>query len=262
MFRIVALGLLLSLFSFSALLAQEQLMPCRRGEFYGFCDARDQVRIPAVYHMALTFEGELAPVVCSDMQWWMIDRKGVLRFNSLRWHDQAPLRLYRGVYTVRFSDPVLGKIVSRFNRHGLPVRVLHDDSLQADTLVYEVFSFSRAAARARALLGRSYGTDSLDVTGFIRHVFAGSGIFVPFYGKEIALAGQPVERSAVRPGDLVFFEGETTGTKEVNHIGFVLSVEGSEITFVHASPSSGVQTEKISSSYFSRRFLFARRLFG
>lgn len=246
----------------AGMVAQEVLMPCKRGDFFGFCDGRDQIRIPAVYHKVLTFEDELAPVVCSDMQWWMIDRKGVLRFNSRRWQDQAPLRLYQGVYTVRFSDPVLGKVVARYNRHGLPVRVLHDDSLRADTLVYEVFSFPRAASRARSLLGKSFGPDSLDEAGFIRHIFSGSGIFVPAEVREMAAAGREVERSGIRPGDLVFFEGEKTGTGEVNHIGFVLSVEGSEITFIYSSPDSGVVIRNISAPYFSRRFLFARRLFG
>jgi cell wall-associated NlpC family hydrolase len=66
--------------------------------------------------------------------------------------------------------------------------------------------------------------------------------------------GAPVEVSSLRPGDLVFFD--TTG-HGATHVGILIG--GDE--FVHAPNSRGdVRVERLGSTYWSRRYLGARRI--
>jgi cell wall-associated NlpC family hydrolase len=63
-----------------------------------------------------------------------------------------------------------------------------------------------------------------------------------------------VHRDELRPGDLLFFSTTAPGASHV-----AIALEGDE--FVHAPSSTGVvRTERLTSSYWSRRFLGARRV--
>ncbi len=64
--------------------------------------------------------------------------------------------------------------------------------------------------------------------------------------------GRPVERSALAPGDLVFFK---TGTFQ-RHVGIYVSDD----MFLHASQSSGVRLSSLASDYWRDRYWKARRV--
>jgi cell wall-associated NlpC family hydrolase len=66
--------------------------------------------------------------------------------------------------------------------------------------------------------------------------------------------GQPVRRGDLRPGDLLFFSTTAPGASHV-----AIAVGRDE--FVHAPSSTGVvRTERLTSSYWSPRFLGAKRV--
>lgn len=93
-----------------------------------------------------------------------------------------------------------------------------------------------------------------DCSGFTQYVFARHGLALPREVREQYLEGRPVSAREVRPGDLVFF---TTTEPGASHVAIALG--GDE--FVHAPSSSGVvRIERLSSAYWSRRFVGARRL--
>jgi cell wall-associated NlpC family hydrolase len=115
------------------------------------------------------------------------------------------------------------------------------------------------ARTAETLLGLPYREggalpDGFDCSGLVTYVFARHGIAVPRDVKRQASAGWPVERGDIVPGDLVFFA--TTGAGPT-HVG--IAIDGGR--FVHA-PKTGdvVRVESMSSSYWARRFLAARRI--
>jgi cell wall-associated NlpC family hydrolase len=115
------------------------------------------------------------------------------------------------------------------------------------------------ARTAETLLGLPYREggalpDGFDCSGLVTYVFARHGIAVPRDVKRQASAGSPVERGDIVPGDLVFFA--TTGAGPT-HVG--IAIGGGR--FVHA-PKTGdvVRVESMSSSYWARRFLAARRI--
>ena len=104
-----------------------------------------------------------------------------------------------------------------------------------------------------------YGGDTpetgLDCSGFIGYVFRESlGMILPRRVVEISRMGQPIERKALLPGDLVFFN--TLGPRN-SHAGIYIGNN----QFIH-SPSAGkrVHIVDMTSKYWKNRYNGARRL--
>ena len=92
-----------------------------------------------------------------------------------------------------------------------------------------------------------------DCSGFTKYVYASSGISLPRTSFAQFSSGTAVGKNDLRPGDLVFF---STYAKGASHVGIYTG--GGR--FVHASnPSSGVKTSTLSDSFYSSRYLGARR---
>ena len=112
--------------------------------------------------------------------------------------------------------------------------------------------------RALSLQGTSYvfgGTTQkgFDCSGFTKYVYAGSGISLPRTSFAQFASGAVVGKDNLRSGDLVFFSTYSSGA---SHVGIYIG--GGR--FVHASnPSSGVKTSSLSDSFYSSRYLGARR---
>lgn len=103
---------------------------------------------------------------------------------------------------------------------------------------------------------RNGGTDpsGFDCSGFVYYVFGRHGIQTPRQVRDQFRTGARVDRSRLRPGDLVFF---TTVAPGASHVGIALG----DGEFVHAPSSRGVvRVERLDSSYWSRRFVGARRV--
>ena len=115
------------------------------------------------------------------------------------------------------------------------------------------------AGTALALRGTPYrngGTDpnGFDCSGFTQYVFSQYGLSLPREVREQYRVGQPVKAEEVAPGDILFF---TTTDPGPSHVA--IAVGGDQ--FVHAPSSTGVvRVEHLSSSYWSPRYLGARRV--
>jgi len=103
---------------------------------------------------------------------------------------------------------------------------------------------------------RNGGSDpnGFDCSGFTQYVFAQYGVALPREVREQYRFGQTIEPRDLAPGDLVFFATTDTGP---SHVAIVVGGD----QFVHAPSASGVvRVEHISSSYWSSRYLGARRI--
>jgi len=117
------------------------------------------------------------------------------------------------------------------------------------------------ALRALGFIGVRYkwGGNSpetgFDCSGLIRYVYHEvTGHSLPGNAREISQVGTTIDRSELRPGDLVFFN---TLRRPFSHVGIYLG----NARFVHA-PSRGGRVEIVSMTdrYWQQRFNGARRL--
>ena len=96
----------------------------------------------------------------------------------------------------------------------------------------------------------------LDCSGMVTHVFA-SALGERFNGSAVDMAqrGHRVDRAALQPGDLVFFD--TLGRPR-SHVGIYVG----DGRFIHAPSSKGkVRIESLERGWFAERFEEARRVF-
>jgi cell wall-associated NlpC family hydrolase len=115
------------------------------------------------------------------------------------------------------------------------------------------------AGTALALRGTPYvngGVDptGFDCSGFTQYVFARYGLALPREVREQYRVGKPIKAEDLAPGDILFFSTTEPGP---SHVGIALGGD----QFVHAPSSTGVvRVERLSSSYWSPRYLGARRV--
>jgi cell wall-associated NlpC family hydrolase len=112
---------------------------------------------------------------------------------------------------------------------------------------------ARVSTYARRYLGVPYRYGGMsprggfDCSGFVAYVYRHYGVALPHYTYAQFRRGRHVARRALRPGDLVFFDG-------LNHVGLYLG----RGRFIHA-PHTGsrVRVERLR---YGGRFAGARRL--
>lgn len=120
---------------------------------------------------------------------------------------------------------------------------------------------------AKSKLGCKYqyagkGPNSFDCSGFTGFVFRQVGINLGASSRDQFSDGRPIAKGEdLRPGDLVFFNGRKIGTT-IGHVGIVVDYKKStgEFTFIHAAVSTGVELQKSTAEYYSRRYMGARRV--
>jgi cell wall-associated NlpC family hydrolase len=103
---------------------------------------------------------------------------------------------------------------------------------------------------------RNGGSDpaGFDCSGFTQYVFAKYGVALAREARDQFQQGKSVKDAELAAGDLLFF---TTVAPGPTHVG--IAIGGDQ--FVHAPSSTGVvRVEHLSSSYWSGRYLGARRI--
>ena len=121
---------------------------------------------------------------------------------------------------------------------------------------FDGYALTGTALSLRGIPYRNGGTDpkGFDCSGFTQYVFAQHGISIPREVREQFRLGTSVQPDQLVAGDLLFFATTDPGA---SHVG--ISIGGDE--FVHAPSSTGVvRVEHLGSSYWSPRFLGARRV--
>lgn len=117
---------------------------------------------------------------------------------------------------------------------------------------------------AMSLIGSPYkrgGQDpkkGTDCSGFVRHVYTQTtGIELPHNALQMSRQGEPVDKTELRPGDLVFFN---TLRKPFSHVGIYVGAG----EFVHASSDrhKRVMVSQLEERYWRAHFNGARRIPG
>ena len=103
--------------------------------------------------------------------------------------------------------------------------------------------------------GGSNAQTGFDCSGFVRSMYEQTvGLLLPRRAAEQAAATEVIDKSELRPGDLVFFR---TMRKAFSHVGIYIG----DNKFIH-SPRSGqhVRVEDMREAYWEHRFTGARRV--
>jgi cell wall-associated NlpC family hydrolase len=102
--------------------------------------------------------------------------------------------------------------------------------------------------------GHSFA-NGFDCSGLVAYVFKSAwGLELPHNSRAQSEIGTPIDSSALRPGDLVFYN---TANRPYSHVGIYLG----DGKFIHA-PRTGarVRIESLHKRYWARRYDGARRI--
>lgn len=103
--------------------------------------------------------------------------------------------------------------------------------------------------------GGSSPSTGFDCSGFTSYVYKQCGISISRSSGAQASNGTAVSKSNLQPGDLVIFNNRANNA--VGHVGIYIGGN----TFIHAGNSgTGVITTSLSDSYYSKRYVTARRI--
>lgn len=136
-----------------------------------------------------------------------------------------------------------------------------EEKLRADTAP-QAAAPSPAAAQAvqaaKSQTGTPYkfggdGPGGFDCSGLTMWAYAQAGVKLPHYSFDQFTMGAPVERDAIQPGDLVFFDTAGPGASDVG-------IATSPTTVVSATSSRGVLDHQIFDDYWGAHYVGARRL--
>jgi murein DD-endopeptidase len=118
----------------------------------------------------------------------------------------------------------------------------------------------RVAELARTQVGKPYGwggtgPERFDCSGLATYVYRQLGIALPRVSLELASTGAHVDRSELKPGDLVFFSLRSA----FDHVGIFLGNN----RFVHAPRrQEPVRVDNLDDAWWNRAYRGARRVFG
>ncbi|TAK59793.1 MAG: hypothetical protein EPO24_07355 [Bacteroidetes bacterium] len=128
-----------------------------------------------------------------------------------------------------------------------------DDSLSmtAMSLIREVNQWTKTKYRKGGTSKKG-----VDCSGFVLNIFKNAFSFpLPRTSREQYTVGETVEKSELKPGDLVFFQSKK---KRINHVGIYLG----NGQFVHSARKAGVTLSSLASTYYSKYYAGAKRILG
>jgi murein DD-endopeptidase len=166
------------------------------------------------------------------------------------------------VATVRTQENQPSEAVSTATPISVPQQLpIPTPPLAIDTPPIAMRYGDEIALRAIALVGKPYrygGADlkGFDCSGMVYFIHQALGLEVPRTAAEQQRAALSIDKSALQPGDLLFFR--TTRAKRTSHVGVYVG----ENRFVHA-PQSGklIELRTLDDQYYGKRLIGTGRLY-
>ncbi len=119
----------------------------------------------------------------------------------------------------------------------------------------EVVEFAKKYLGYKYVAGGSSPSTGFDCSGFTTYVFRNFGVSLNRSSKDQIKNGTAVSKSNLQPGDIVIFKNQ--GKTAIGHVGIYIG----NGNFIHAAnKKEGVVITALSSSYYSQRYVGARRV--
>ena len=119
----------------------------------------------------------------------------------------------------------------------------------------EVVEFAKEYLGYKYVAGGSSPSTGFDCSGFTTYVFRNFGVSLNRSSKDQIKNGTAVSKSNLQPGDIVIFKNQ--GKTAIGHVGIFIG----NGNFIHAAnKKEGVVITALSSSYYSQRYVGARRV--
>ncbi len=118
---------------------------------------------------------------------------------------------------------------------------------------------NKVVSAVKAQVGKPYvygaaGPNSFDCSGLTYYCYKKAGVYLNRSSRDQASNGKYVSKSNLKAGDLIFFN---SGTKSIRHVGMYVG----NGKFIHSpSPGKKVKYESLSSSYYTKGYVTARRI--
>ncbi len=137
-----------------------------------------------------------------------------------------------------------------------PAKEVNEETRLEDEIIEQVIRLTKSYEGTPYRFGGS-SRSGMDCSGLLTTCFNEAGLQLPRSSTEQSTVGQEVSLAEVKPGDLIFFSTEKG--KGINHVGLVTQAADGEITFIHSTVSKGVMEDKLSTPYYKRAYVKARR---
>ena len=119
----------------------------------------------------------------------------------------------------------------------------------------DVVEFAKKYLGYKYVAGGSSPSTGFDCSGFTTYVFRNFGVSLNRSSKDQIKNGTAVSKSNLQPGDIVIFKNQ--GKTAIGHVGIYIGSGN----FIHAAnKKEGVVITALSSSYYSQRYVGARRV--
>ncbi len=119
----------------------------------------------------------------------------------------------------------------------------------------DVVEFAKEYLGYKYVAGGSSPSTGFDCSGFTTYVFRNFGVSLNRSSKDQIKNGTAVSKSNLQPGDIVIFKNQ--GKTAIGHVGIYIG----NGNFIHAAnKKEGVVITALSSSYYSQRYVGARRV--
>ncbi|HHV59871.1 MAG TPA: SH3 domain-containing protein [Clostridiaceae bacterium] len=153
-------------------------------------------------------------------------------------------------YSIKYEDGLDAWVFGDY------VRVVDSGSSRGNDLATRIIKYAKNLLGIKYVYGGNSPSEGLDCSGFVKYVFNHFGIDIYRVAADQATQGEYVDRSELKPGDLVFFD-TNGGHDYINHVG--IYVGGNE--FIHASSGKGSIVISELSGFYSENYMKAKRFF-
>lgn len=165
---------------------------------------------------------------------------------------------------MRILSPLLAILVSLWvaacsspvSRTGVPEETITQGIPSVSEKGNEVVLFAMGLLDTGYRFGGKNPDAGLDCSGMVSFIYGqAAGVKLQGSAADIARKARPIERSNLRPGDLVFFN---TLNRPFSHVGIYIG----DTRFIHAPSTNGkVRIDRLSDAYYAQRFESARTFF-